>query len=352
VSPLVPPPENLPVAWVWLKTLLMTLFPLHLLFMNAMIGSIAIAIYCGLRRDERSRELSLGLAKIIPFLAAFAVNLGVASLLFIQVLYGRLFYTSSILMAVFWLAVIPLLMIAYYLLYLFDFRYARLGRCAVPVAAIALSLLMTIAFIYSNNMTLMLAPGRWSAYLANRGGTVLNLAEPMLLPRYLHFMIGGMAVGGLFVALYGKFLVKKGKPAGETAIRTGMLIFMVLTLLQAADGLWFLQSLPDVIRREFMGGNAVATAHFFTGVFLALLALMAASVRSVYGAASISVPLVFVMASIRDSLRTAFLRPFFVPDHASASPQYTPMIIFFFIFAIGVIAIAWMLVKGAVSSRD
>jgi hypothetical protein len=131
-----------------------------------------------------------------------------------------------------------------------------------------------------------------------------------------------------------------------------MRVFTLLTMVQFADGLWFLQSLPDGVRREFMGGDGVSTSLLFIGVLLALLILMAASIKSVYSAACVVVPLVFVMASIRDRLRTAYLQPFFVPDQAAASPQYSPMIIFFFIFAIGVIAIAWMLVKGAVSNRD
>ena len=57
---------------------------------------------------------------------AFAVNFGVAPLLFVQVLYGHLFYTSSILVAVFRLAVIPLLIVAYYALYLHGFRFGVL----------------------------------------------------------------------------------------------------------------------------------------------------------------------------------------------------------------------------------
>ena len=351
MNPLLPPPETIPVAWGWLKLLLMTVFPLHLLFMNAMLGSTVIALYSSLGNDEASHDLSRRLAGIVPFLVAFAVNLGVASLLFIQVLYGRFFYTSSILMALFWLGVIPLLMTAYYLLYLYDFRYAQLGRWGVPVAAAAVFIFLGIAFIYSNNMTLMLDSNQWTGYYANQSGTILNMAESALWPRYLHFIIGGTAIGSLFVALYGKSLGIRAAQTGEAALSVGMRLFTILTMVQVVDGLWFLQSLPQGVRKGFMGGDTPSTLLFFIGMLLVLAVIMAAAVRSVYLTASLAVSLVFVMVSIRDHLRSAYLRPFFLPDRVAAAPQYLPMIMFFCLLVIAATVIAWMLVKGARSAE-
>ncbi len=49
---------------------------------------------------------------MLPLVIAFAVNFGVAPLLFLQVLYGHFIYTSSILMGIFWISIIPALIIA------------------------------------------------------------------------------------------------------------------------------------------------------------------------------------------------------------------------------------------------
>jgi hypothetical protein len=38
MNALIPSPDTLPVAWSWLQGLLMLMFPLHLLLMNAMLG--------------------------------------------------------------------------------------------------------------------------------------------------------------------------------------------------------------------------------------------------------------------------------------------------------------------------
>ncbi len=349
---LIPPPETLPVAWGWLKTMLMIVFPLHLLFMNAMLGSTLIALCAGLKNDKASHDLSRRLAGVIPFLVAFTVNLGVASLLFIQVLYGEFFYTSSILMAVFWLSVIPLLMTAYYLLYLYDFRFAMLGKRGVIVAACAVFIFLAIAFIYSNNMTLMLKPRNWSAYFTNPTGTLLNLTETALWPRYLHFIIGGTAIGGLFVALYGKFMGKRDPETADSAVAIGMRTFTILTMVQVLDGLWFLQSIPGGLRKDFMGGDPTSTVLFFVAALLVLAVILAAAMKSVYTTAGLAVPLVYVMAFLRDHLRSAYLFPYFSPDMPAVIPQYSPMIMFLCILVAGGSVVAWMLFKGAQSRGD
>jgi len=347
---LIPPPETLPLAWGWLKTILMIVFPLHLLFMNAMLGSTVISIYARLKGDESSLAIARGLAGIIPCLVAFTVNLGVATLLFTQVLYGRFFYTSSILMAAFWLAVIPLLLTAYYLLYLHDFRFAILGKRAALVAGAAVLLLLSIAFIYTNNVTLMLAPGEWRRYFGNSSGTLLNLTDPTLFPRYLHFIIGGTAIGGLFVAICGKFKGLWGPKAGEAAIAVGMGTFTIMTVAQILDGLWFLQALRPDVQHRFMGGESTATILLFVGVLLALAAVMSGVMKRVYPAALFAVPLVYVMAFLRDQVRSEYLEPFLLPD-APVIAQYSPMFMFSAILAAGWFVIGWMLFKAARSGK-
>jgi len=48
------------------------------------------------------------LAPMLPVFVSFTVTLGVAALLFVQVIYGNLLYTSSILIGAAWLGVVPL----------------------------------------------------------------------------------------------------------------------------------------------------------------------------------------------------------------------------------------------------
>ena len=68
----------------------------------------------------------------------------------------------------------------------------------------AVVLTAAVAFIYSNNFTLMLAPGRWlELNQRSAAGLNLNLAEPTLLPRFLHFVLAALAVSGLMLTVLG-----------------------------------------------------------------------------------------------------------------------------------------------------
>lgn len=345
MNALIPTPDAIPVAWGWFQGLLMLMFPLHLLLMNAMLGSTAIALYARVKGGETDVRLSHELAKALPFLVAFTINLGVAALLFIQVIFGHLLYTSSVLMAVFWLSVPLSLIVAYYAIYLYDFRFASLGRRGVLLAALALAIFLVIAFFFSNNMTLMLEPQRWNAYFGNPGGTILNTDSAVVWPRYLHLVSGGLAVGGLFVALFGRFKAARDPQLGARAIHLGMNLFMALTLAQIVVGFWFLFSLPRPVMLLFMGGSATATALFILGLLLVVALLWAGFRRNVVVSATLAVPLVFVMAFMRDAVRSGYLKPFFTLDTLKVVPHYSPMIVFFLSLVVGIAVIYWMLRK-------
>ena len=117
----IPTPDTLPVTWPWFKALLIPCFMVHLLFMNALLGTAVLGWVHVLA--PRGRETAGTISRKLPFYAAFTINFGVAALLFMQVLYGHLFYTSSILMAVWWLSALALLAAAYGAAYWIEFRF-------------------------------------------------------------------------------------------------------------------------------------------------------------------------------------------------------------------------------------
>jgi len=120
IAALIPSPDTIPVHWIWFKVLLIITFMAHILLMNIMLGSAIIAFFNGLKKSQDSSTISLqkDISEKITFVIAFTINFGVAPLLFLQVLYGNFFYTSSILMAAYWLSIILLLIIAYYSAYI------------------------------------------------------------------------------------------------------------------------------------------------------------------------------------------------------------------------------------------
>lgn len=347
----IPTTGPIQVPWGYFDALLLLVFPIHLLFMNSVLGSTGIALYAYWKKEETPRRLAHELGKALPILMAFTINFGVASLLFLQVLYGQFFYTSSILMGAFWLSVIVLVIVAYYVLYVFDFRFPHLGRTGLWLLALAMLLFLTIPFLFTNNMSLMLRPQFWSAYFNDPGGTTLNLHDPTLIPRYLHMVVGGLAIGALFVAVYGRFLGRKDPEVGRYATAVGMRVFAVLTLVQMVDGMVFLVTTPGDVMNMFLGHNVGATAILMAAFLLALLALVCGFLGKLVPTAVLAVPLVFLMTFVRAYLRTGFLQPFYAPDSLPVTGQYSPMFFFLGALGIGLLVAVWMLRKASTSGK-
>ena len=109
MSPLlIPQPDPSPLpgpAWLFHALLLLTFF-VHVLFMNVSLGAAVIGAVHGLAGKPERRQLARrALAAILPAGVSFTVTTGVAPLLFVQVLYGQLFYPATILVGWAWLAV-------------------------------------------------------------------------------------------------------------------------------------------------------------------------------------------------------------------------------------------------------
>lgn len=348
-------------APVWLlRTLLLLTFFLHVLFMNCLLGGTAIALVCRMRRksSEFSARLAGDLGQILPSVFAFTITLGVAALLFLQVLYGQFLYASSILVGVPWLAIIGMVILAYYGVYVFSMRGKGGNGVITAVLTVVVVLLAGVAFIYSNNFTLMLAPERWlDLYRRNAAGWNLNLGEPSLLPRYLHFVLAGFAVSGLGLVLLG--LRKQPDDYRRWLVEQGSLLFTGTTILNFGVGFWFLVKLPGAVRLAFIGGNGFATALLGIGLLLPLAAIahliMAKANQSpqrqlVIGV-STGVLTVAAMVVMRDLLRNLSLAPHFSPDQLPVASQWGVIAIFLVLFVAGLATLYYMLYKVVSAGR-
>jgi len=340
---LIPTPDAIPVPWGWFYVLLMLTFLLHLLVMNAMLGGGIIALISLLRGGEQNTLLSREFSYKWPYTIAFAVNLGVAPLLFIQVLYGHFFYSSSILMATWWLSIVGMLILAYYGAYIYDFKFASMRGLRICMAGFCVALLLIIAFLFTNNMTLMLQPERWSAYFTNPGGGFLNSADPTLIPRYLHFVVGAVAVAGLYLALIGHFKFVKSKSDPQVLVEQGMSYFTMATAVQILFGFWFLIALPKHVMLQFMGESIYGTTLLMLGLVLAGGVLFLGYKRLLLKTCGASLLLLVIMILMRDLVRTTYLSPYFTPADLLVHAQYSPLIFFLMVFVAGLGLVGYML---------
>lgn len=352
--PPIPAPEPLPLpAPVWLlSALLLLTFFLHLLAMNFVLGGSILTAVTRLRRKEEEHESRLRswITSVMPTVVSAAVTFGVAALLFAQVLYGRVLLAGSIVMGWFWFAVIPIVILSYYGTYLLAFRKSETYRYAPTAVAVAIGFL-TVAFIYVNTMSLMIQPASIARlHFSDAGGTGLNLSDATFFPRFIHMVLGAIAVAGAIVALYGLMKARTDAGHGTWAMRKGALWFTTATAGNVVAGIWWLIVLPEEILPRFMGGSVAATFWLFFGMaagFAALvamgLALVAAEPRREVTIGSIA--LVLSLASMvftRDQVRRATLElaGYRLPEWVE--PQWSVIALFLLLFVGAGVTITWM----------
>jgi hypothetical protein len=350
----IPAADPMPLpAPVWLlKSLLLLTFFLHLLFMSGTVGGAVVAVASAIRgeTDKKCAMLARRLVGVLPVLMAFTITLGVAAFLFVQVLYGQLIYASSILMGVAWMALIPILIIGYYGLYWASNKSSMRGL------GLGVLMVFVIGLIFTNNMTLMLAPERWRAmYSAGAAGLHMNFDELSLVPRYLHMMLGSVAIGGLLVLILG--LREKKVEVRAWLLRQGSLWFVIATAGNIVVGFWFLMTLRSEVRDLFMGRSKMATAFMIAGMLLPIGAIVHLVLglsrkkadRQAMAGIGAALLTVMVMVGMRDLVRAGYLNPVMRPSEMAVSPQWGVIALFLLLFVAGLGTLGWMLKKLATS---
>lgn len=310
---LIPAQMALPASWGIIKTLLIVTFFIHLLLMNILLGSVMLAAFNAWRAAPVA---GYGLKKDSSFttgILSLTVNFGVAPFLFVQVLYGSFVYTSNILMAVWWLAVPLLVMLAYYAIYVIKSGGAdSLFRRRLLITVIAL-LLMLVAFVLTTTATMSIRPERWPGWTATPAGTMLNLGDPTFIPRYLHMLAASLAVGGLFMGIRARWgLRKPGADRAEAEARTryGLNCFIYTGVAQAFIGFWFLVSLPHYVLDLFIGQSIAATLMIALVAVMLVISLLAAKKGKLGITCGLLAGMVLIMVIVRDIVRDATLTPF------------------------------------------
>jgi hypothetical protein len=351
----IPRPEPLPLpgpAWLFWALLMLTL-ALHVVAMNLLVGTSVMAAYFRIRHgsNPHARELVRRLTPWISVCVAATVSFGVAPLLFIQALYGRLFFTSSVLMAWTWLGVVPAVMAVYYAAH-YASRRSRNGLPVSGMLFLGMALvLLAVGLTYSANMTLMLrAESFIDLYRASAGGLHFGGGDPTLWPRWLHMMLGAAAVGGLTVALVGTARRTSQPEFARWAVRTGAKWATVATGLNVVSGAWWLGALPPATVQRFMGGSGPAAALLGAGVILglatfALLAVLASS-KAKPALAGLSaaalVTTIVLMLFVRDQVRGAALERVGFEPVQWVVPQWLPFGLFAVLLLIAIGVMAWM----------
>lgn len=255
-------PIGLPApAWL-LQFLLVLTFSLHLLAMTITVGgSLVAALAEVLARFQPAGSLNRRLASklwsLLPIVTAFTISLGVAPLLFVQLIYGKFFYPASILTGWSWFSVVPLLIVGYGLLYVMSMS-APESRFRPWAAVGSVLAFLAVGGIYVSTMSLTTQPELWQGmYAQTQAGTHMNFD----LTRALHVLTGALTIAGSVVALIGH--LDADDRFHLYVRRLGLAVVTVGLALSMVVGLAFLNSLSEAARAAvstplLLGVGAVA----------------------------------------------------------------------------------------------
>lgn len=171
-------------------------FVLHAVFVGYVLpGSLYLAGVALFRSPGQGGPFEPLLRAWLPFMLSLAITAGIAPLLFLQILYRPAYYTANLLLFHRWMAVLPVLIIGFYLLYLLKIRFAekRSRPLAVVIAATTAACFLFIAWSWSENHLLSLA-GQETWAKMHVSQSVLYRSS-VLLPRL------GIWLGGVFPLL-------------------------------------------------------------------------------------------------------------------------------------------------------
>ena len=327
------PDSNFLPAPLWLITVLHILtLSLHFAAMNFMLGGILIAV-AGAFTRHRDHPVFRRLIALFPSAMAATVTLGVAPLLFLQLVYPRQMYSAAIVSGWFWFLVIPAAILAYYFLYAASFSGKGAPSRGARYLWPALPGLLYISLVYSSVFSMAERPDLiLRLYAQGQTGLQWNPEIGDYLLRWLHMILGAVAVGSFFASLLGK--------DDPELFRVFKRIYAYGMGVAAAAGLAYLSSLGEWLPGLMRGEAAWILA---AGVLLSLGSLhFLFRRRFLFSSLALLASLV-LMVITRHQLRLLKLQGQFDPASWRIAPQWPAVILFAALLAIAGVLVVYML---------
>ena len=319
-------------APLWLVTSLHLLtLTLHLAAMNFLAGGLLLIVF-GPFRNRWDDPAVRRYIKALPTVMAATVTLGVAPLLFLQLVYGQQVYSSAIVSGWFWLGIVGAVIAVYYLLYASEHAETPAGTRARTWLGLALAGVLYVSLTYTSVFTMAERPDLVrNLYAKTQSGWAWN---PRVLDygfRWLHTMSGAVAVGGFFITL-----LAKDSPHARAIGRTSFLWGMGLA---GVSGMFYLISLVTEVA-PFLHSAALWTLVAGVGLAIGAVALF---LRGKMAGAGIHIFLsLLAMVANRHMLRSVRLQGHFDPAALPVASQWSPFLLFLVSFLAAAAVIAWM----------
>lgn len=347
-------PFGLPGPTAFYVSLYVATLAVHVVFMNyvlAGVGYLAVASFRGKRKgaDGGPVELSDVLRDWMPFATSAAITAGVAPLLFVQILYRKEFYTANLLLFHRWMAILPLLIVGFYLLYLLKTPWIA-GQSAVVRGVVALGALACFSFTglsWTENHLLSTDRASWPG-LYERGSMVYY--HPQLLPRLGMWAVGAIPTMCALAAWQMYYLQRKGVGVDPRQPRNLARLAIAGVLLSVACGAAYWRQLDASAQGHIVGkaaGPYFAAACF--GLVLQVGSWLAHARRSDFPRQALMVCTLGLaltiagMTAVREAIRLSAIdvSPLYA-QHADAARK-GGLVVFVVFFLVNAGLIGWCL---------
>lgn len=279
---------------------------LHIIAVYVVVGGGLLSLYGLMQRGhDHWQRLSAMLLDHAKIGVSIAIVVGVAPLLFVQVIYDPFWYVSNVLSARWAIGFIVFLLLGYWALWLHYGQVRQAGGSASPAwLIVALLLILLVGFIMHVLSMQMLSPQEWLNWYAPGGHIDASGSHihDYSLPRWL-FIVGlAVPVGGAWLMACRQYLAgRDGEDAGYLAflgtlgrklalwgglVSLVMLATWMASLPAAAAGFalspWTLAVAATLMLLALLTWKAPDGAGYYMPVLALLAALALGALREAY----------------------------------------------------------------------
>ncbi len=353
-------PAGVPFYPLVFQFLMVLTFTLHIMAVNVVVGGLGLAVWESWTGTENGRRLAAALARAATIMLSIAIVLGVAPLLFVQVIYDPFWYASNTMSAFWALSFLVAVCGAFYSAYGFYLgnKGKRVGKVNLFWAYVAIVSAVAAGFIIHMLSMESLMPQMWRGWLVRNGGSLFMTGgaafHGVSIGRLLHFIMASFAVTGVFLLMYAWYFRPRSDYSEEYleyVAGRGSALAIGGTVLTAAAGFWWTGTVP-------------AGMHF-TGNHLFIVSVVLAVLLAIYLARSpkvlvdkaphalfLTVATVFFMSYAREALRMEYLGAF---DYSifdyKVNVDWGSTALFFVTFVLGLVVLYFPAVVAFKSGR-
>jgi hypothetical protein len=335
-------------------------FILHIIPMHLVYGGILFSTILITFRNTYSVKTGCRMIKRMPIFIAYTINFGIVPLLFLQVIYYRVFYSATILMAWLWLSIIGLVLIGYIFTYYLSSKINEENQTFTIFQTIISYLtsfcFVIVGFLFTTGYSLMVHVNEWhNIWKSNNvGGAVTGLYLysnfKHTLSRWLMMFSLSFTTIAIYLLIDTVFFLQNGDNKFKEWInKLSLKLYAFGTLGYWVIGAWYLFGAtlpllkPETISKNLYLLMGITALSPIIPLILILQKHQNITKSNTILIAAMQLIVIALNAISRQVIQNLQLLPFLDVTKEKVSPQINIMLIFLITFVTGIGIIVYMI---------